>query len=962
MASGLSRRYRYGASFTDEASGVRFEGHHPLERPDLWRRYLDDAEGKYRSYGFEGTLRRRELDEGIGIPLFLIGFGADGEPVVGVRFHGPVENRWGTALMEEMAELPEIDDIGDLIDREARFGIIEAKGAWARGEAVVGVRLVTALSRAMVHAANWLGAERTIACVSDALVPLGKLAGGEVLSENWVPFPDARYRTVAVTWQRSRASELADPDNQRALRREAEQLLRGPDSHAVTPNGGEPVSLYSRHPVVLDVTRRSDREVMRVLREDPALEVVDRFEDQRSQLTAVRPVAEEAARRDVQRWVYYPWRRAVVRVLGPRAFDRVRLDRNRHKITADEQARLRGLRVGVVGASAGHAIAYTLALEGIVGELRIADFDTLELSNLNRVPASVLDIGVNKAVVAARRIAEIDPYLKVSAVTSGVTEENLDAFLEDLDLVVEECDSLDMKVRVREAARSRRIPVIMETSDRGVLDVERFDLDPTRPIFHGLLGDLDSSRLSELTPAELAGHMIKVVGPSQVSARMAASFFEFGTTITGWPQLGSEVSLGGVTVAAAVRRLGLGRELPSGQVRLDVDEILGEIEEVDPSRGEYLDLASAPPTEPPLDDTDDDVTYVVDAARRAPSGGNVQPWRFEADADEVRFFMLPERTSAMDVAHRGTFVALGAALMNARVAAAARRRLGMVQLFPHGPASHHVATMGLGDQTDPALAGLIGHVATRTSNRQAGQPGAIPTPHVEHLTHAVTREGATLRFVSDRTTMDGIGDVLGRSDRLRFILPHVREQMLGELRFPGRDRLEDGLDVRSLEMDPATIAVSDVLRRPDVMDLLAEWRAGQSLGLRTQLLIGTSSALAAITVPRDEPAWYVRGGQALERFWLTAETIGLAVQPVAPLFLYATGSNDLLTLGGERYVDELARLSDDLKERFEIGLGEALVMVVRISYAPAASVHSIRHPLGEVLTRSDMARLSEGTF
>jgi hypothetical protein len=27
----------------------------------------------------------------------------------------------------------------------------------------------------------------------------------------------------------------------------------------------------------------------------------------------------------------------------------------------------------------------------------------------------------------------------------------------------------------------------METSDRGVLDVERFDLEPDRPIFHGLL-------------------------------------------------------------------------------------------------------------------------------------------------------------------------------------------------------------------------------------------------------------------------------------------------------------------------------------------------------------------------------------------------------------------------------------------------------------------------------------------
>jgi len=85
---------------------------------------------------------------------------------------------------------------------------------------------------------------------------------------------------------------------------------------------------------------------------------------------------------------------------------------------------------------------------------------------LNRIPASVLDLGVNKAVVAARRIAEIDPYLRVVVEPTGIRPENLGEFLDGLDLVIEECDSLDMKFLVREAARDRQIPVIMETSDR----------------------------------------------------------------------------------------------------------------------------------------------------------------------------------------------------------------------------------------------------------------------------------------------------------------------------------------------------------------------------------------------------------------------------------------------------------------------------------------------------------------
>ncbi len=946
----LSPRYRYGASFIDEASGVRFEGHHPFERPDLWNRYLEDAEGKYRSFGFEGTLRRRELDEGQGVPLFFVGFAPNGDPVAGLRFHGPLENRWDAALIEEMADLPELDEIGSLIDSEAKFGIIEAKGGWAKGEAVLGVRMVATISRIMTHAAVWLGAERTIAAVSDLLIPVGKVAGGEVLSRNHVPFPDERYRTYAVTWQRSRSYDLADETNQRALRLEAEQLARGPRASCARPVDVASVRTHSFQPLVLDVATRSDREVLRILREDPSLQVIDQLDDQRSALAELKPAASLNQLNESPRWIYYPWRRAVVRLLGPRSFARVRLDRNRNKLTHEEQSRLRGLRVGVVGASAGHSIAHVIAMEGLAGEIRLADFDSIDLTNLNRIPASVLDLGVNKAIVAARRIAEIDPFVRVSVLSEGVTADNLDRFLDGLDVVIEECDSLDMKFLVREQARARRIPVFMETSDRGVLDVERFDLEPGRAVFHGLLGDVTAEKVAGLTLLEKGPYLLRILGADEVSSRGAVTFFEIGTTITGWPQLASEVTLGAATVAAAVRRLGLGGDLPSGRVRFDVEEILGGLAPVDLSVDADIDLSAPPPLDPVPEDGDD-VTMIVDAARRAPSGGNSQPWRFEADDDEIRFFLVPERTSVMDVQHRGSYVALGAALFNARVAAASRHRLGTIKLFPDGAPSHHVATLRLGETTDQQITPLNPLIPKRVSNRQPGQPAPIDGNVEDLLARVVAAEGANLRLISDRLRLNEGGELLGQCDRLRFLIPQVHQQMLGELKLPGRDPLDEGLDVRTLEMDPTSIAAVGLLRRPDVMAHLVDWRAGQMLGLRTQLLVGTSSALAAITIPRADPLWYVRAGAAIERFWLSAQLHGLAVQPVAPIFLYATDDGDLLSLGGERHLDHMHSLRGRFATLWDLDDGEAVTMVLRVSHAVPASTQSIRRPLSEVLAR-----------
>ncbi|MBY6678478.1 Rv1355c family protein [Rhodococcus sp. BP-332] len=336
---------------------------------------------------------------------------------------------------------------------------------------------------------------------------------------------------------------------------------------------------------VLDPTDLGDHEVLdRLMSEIGDDAILDTTAEQLQSLDALLPTPSSELLDEPTRWVHYPWRRSLVRVLGPRGFRLLRLDRNRNKITVGEQDAARRLRVGVVGLSVGHAVAHTLALEGLCGELRLADFDDLDLSNLNRVPASVFDLGVNKAVLAARRIAELDPYLEVTTFPTGIDEATTDAFLADLDIVVEECDSIDAKVLVRQECRRRGIPVIMETSDGGVLDIERYDLEPDRPYFHGLLGDVDAAAVAGMTPREKAPLAGRILEMERITPRMAASLPDIGTTLSTWPQLGSDVALGGASVAAVVRLFGRGTPPPSGRVRVGLEAII-ESTLVDPYRG-----------------------------------------------------------------------------------------------------------------------------------------------------------------------------------------------------------------------------------------------------------------------------------------------------------------------------------------------------------------------------------------
>jgi len=283
---------------------------------------------------------------------------------------------------------------------------------------------------------------------------------------------------------------------------------------------------------------------------------------------------------DYGNWIYYPWSGQLVHLLPKAEFWELRSDRNRDKITQVEQHQLRRAIIGVVGLSVGRAGAVTLALEGIGGHFRIADFDRLALSNLNRLTAGVHELGVNKAVLAARQMFEIDPYLEIEIFPEGLDENNLAGFLgagaAKLSILVEECDDFFMKVFARERARARRIPVVMDTSDRGLVDIERFDREPERPLFHGLLKEIEAGQLRGLTTEEKLPYVMQTIGEKSISRRLAQSMPQIKRTLSTWPQLASGVALGGAVVTDVVRRILLGEMTTSGRFYVDIESIISD--------------------------------------------------------------------------------------------------------------------------------------------------------------------------------------------------------------------------------------------------------------------------------------------------------------------------------------------------------------------------------------------------
>ena len=663
---------------------------------------------------------------------------------------------------------------------------------------------------------------------------------------------------------------------------------------------------------------------------------------------------------DHGRWIFYPWAARVVHVLPADEFHELRCDRNRYRITAAERDRLRAARIAVAGLSVGQATAVTLALEGIGATFHLADFDTLALSNLNRLRAGIHELGLEKAVIAARQLLEIDPYLDVRVFDHGVTDASIDAFLgvgpARVDLVVEECDDLYIKLRLRERARELGIPVIMETCDRGMLDVERFDREPDRPILHGLVDGVDADGVRSLSTRDKVPTVLRILDGAAISTDLAASLPEIDETISSWPQLASAVSLGAAIATDTARRILLGQLSTSGRFRVDLSHLIadGAVE------------LSTPPTpvaapaivssiEPcALNDgpwvTEGEVRFVVAHAVLAPSAGNTQPWRFRWSRDRLVCTVAPtHHWMLLDFEGAATHVAFGAAIENLVIAARSIGLAADVVLFPSADVVCEIRLVREGGRRDDG----VDLIRRRVTNRRIGTPVPIEPRTLQALADATAAAGARLDLIEDRDALDRIGAIVGAGDRMQMLGPVMHRELVGELRLT-RDQVaatRDGLDLATLELPPADAAGLHVIARPEVAARLRALGGGATFERRSRLAFASASAAGLFTIAGTDAQAYFARGRAVQRAWLAATGGGLAVQPHSGLpYLFAR----LERAGGEGLQPDerstLIELRARWREIFPVDVHRAELMLVRLGVADPPSARSLRHELDRFLT------------
>lgn len=306
--------------------------------------------------------------------------------------------------------------------------------------------------------------------------------------------------------------------------------------------------------------------------------------------------------------------------------------------------------------------------------------------------------------------------------------------------------------------------------------------------------------------------------------------------------------------------------------------------------------------------------FLLQYAILAPSSKNTQPWRFSVGENTIGLFAdLTRWQTVADASRRELYISLGCALENLIVAAEQFGFRHQVHYFPHPGTEELAATIAVSPGGTPSAyrTGITLDTITRRHTRHGLYSNhQVIADARNRLARCCGDLGVRIDLTDDAAIRSRIVELNLHADEMEFADPAYRKELghwVGEGVFGTPPLLS-----RLGEL---------VLSRVDI---------GGMIGKRNAAVLSSAPLVGLISTPADDRTSQVRTGQALERVWLHATAMGIALQPMSQSLEIPSLRSELTRLIPER--------------------GWIPEQMFRIGYAPRTSVqHTPRRLVEDVM-------------
>ena len=185
-------------------------------------------------------------------------------------------------------------------------------------------------------------------------------------------------------------------------------------------------------------------------------------------------------------------------------------------IEIEGQKRLLAARVLIMGLGGlGSPVSLYLAASG-VGHLTLVDFDTVDLSNLQRqIVHTTASIGMAKVLSAKSTLLDINPEIQIRTIGARLSEEELQHEVAAADVVVDCTDNFDIRFAINDACLLSGTRLVSGAAIR--FEGQLLTVDPqdtNSPCYRCLYQDAPDTSLS-CAESGIAAPLVGVVGTLQ---------------------------------------------------------------------------------------------------------------------------------------------------------------------------------------------------------------------------------------------------------------------------------------------------------------------------------------------------------------------------------------------------------------------------------------------------------------
>lgn len=639
--------------------------------------------------------------------------------------------------------------------------------------------------------------------------------------------------------------------------------------------------------------------------------------------------------------------------------------RNLGLVTRDEQAILRSKRIAIAGmGGVGGIHLLTLARLGI-GHFTIADMDVFEIPNFNRqAGASMSTLGEPKAETMRKAALDINPECDIRVFADGITEENMDDFLDGVDIYLDGLDFfvLDIREKIFTRCAERGIPVvtagpighgtawtIFDPSGMGFEEYFRFKgQDDIGKAIHFLIGVAPGLlHKNHIVDHERINFAQKQVASLSVGCQAASA-------VAASEILKILLGRGKVKYAPWVHQFDIynnrfkskynfmGNANPLSRLKAGIvrKHVLG--------KRAFTKMETI---------YQRDLERILDMARWAPSGDNCQPWFITIESD-TRFSLdlTKFKKNVYNLTPEPDFLTTGAFLGTARIAAEAFGYDLVWQLDGTDKVvAEIVKSEGRGGENP-----LSPYIRTRSVNRFRYRLKSLPLQVKKEL-DALLDEDLKLHWYESLAEKFDVARLLMQTTDIRLRIPETYAIHSHMTDWSGEDS-PDRMPARALGINPLGLAMmkwamANEKRNATLVSLPA---STSSFQMELDLLPSIFSAghfmltFDPAKTPHPTAEDHIRAGEALQKIWLTLTRHNIVLQPwYIPVGFARYMDRGIAFTEWKKGLEKAEKLRADVYETLLTPHGlttDHVVFTARVGYPTKTGLpRSVRKPLEDLI-------------